>query len=500
MQNEIDIRSYIDVLRRRYLFLLIPTVVATAVAVLVALQMPKAYESTAVILIEDQQIPQTLVSPTVTAGAFERIAVLRQKLMTRENLLTVADKFSLFTKNGTRPAPTRLVEAVRESITIGQIDIGGRRSANVIGFTVTFRYSDATVATQVANELVNTILAENIQNRLGQAAETSRFFRSELSQLEEDLDTLEDRIVAFKQENARSLPDTLPYRRAELLRLSTEIDDLNRQVRIAQQGAVDFTNDAALRSLDRRLRTRKLELVHVEEERATLAPLADKDIIPKSRIRSIDREIARIKLDIEMMEAEAAAAGLTAGGQSVLDLEHRRDELKRQAQELNDSILETPRTEAQLNGLSREHESLRSEYRQAQERLADAVAGERLEEDRRAERFVVIEPATRPEAPVNPNQKTVVLAGAAGGFGLGFAALFLVEFLNRSVRTAGDLEKRLQIRPLASIPYVTTPRETRRRRLRLMAASTAAVLAIVFALAGIHLFYRPLDLLVSHVL
>jgi hypothetical protein len=54
----------------------------------------------------------------------------------------------------------------------------------------------------------------------------------------------------------------------------------------------------------------------------------------------------------------------------------------------------------------------------------------------------------------------------------------LAELLNRSVRTARDLERRLDIRPIAVIPYIATPREALLRR-------SALRLGLILALAGV---------------
>ncbi|MCP4384642.1 MAG: lipopolysaccharide biosynthesis protein, partial [Hyphomicrobiales bacterium] len=136
MNQDFDIRIYLGVLRRRYLYFLVPTIVIVAVAVLVANRMPKIYEASAVILVESQQIPTALVSPTVTAHALERIHAIQQRLMTRDNLLQIAGKYSLYGPPDDRPAPTKIVDQMRDAVSIEQIDMGSRNATGVTGFTV----------------------------------------------------------------------------------------------------------------------------------------------------------------------------------------------------------------------------------------------------------------------------------------------------------------------------------------------------------------------------
>ncbi|PWG67315.1 lipopolysaccharide biosynthesis protein, partial [Enterobacter mori] len=54
------------------------------------------YQSTGTILVESQQISPELVSTNNTSFADERIEVIRQRVMPRENLLRIIDKYNLF--------------------------------------------------------------------------------------------------------------------------------------------------------------------------------------------------------------------------------------------------------------------------------------------------------------------------------------------------------------------------------------------------------------------
>jgi len=80
---------------------------------------------------------------------------------------------------------------------------------------------------------------------------------------------------------------------------------------------------------------------------------------------------------------------------------------------------------------------------------------------------------------------------AALGMGLAFAA----EFLDGTVRSIGGFEARTGLRPLVVIPYIRTVEETRQRRRRKLLIVAGMVLAIAAALASIHWFYTPLDVI-----
>ncbi len=505
MEQQFDISRYLGILRRRWLFLVIPASLVFAGACLIALKLPKQYEATAKILVESQQIPTEMASPTVTTNAAERIQVLQQRLMTRDNLLQIATKFNLYASERGRLSPTDIVERMREAANISQIDVGlplVRRDAGVIGFTVSFADENPSIAAQVANEFVTSILTQNIQTRLVRAEETSNFFQQELSRLEQSLLAMESRIAAFKRENEASLPDTLPYRRTLLMELSAEIAEIESKIRLAKlpadtTGSID---DNRLRQLSFRLRAKQLELDSVREERDTLAPLVESGVVPKNRVRDLERSISSAELEVESINAEIASNGGPGGSEAAIQiLEGQRSLLEEKAAALNESIVSTPKVESELNALTRDYENLRTEYGQAKAKLADANTGERLEQDRQAERFEVLEQATVPDDPIKPNRRKIILAGSFGSLAVGLGVVMLMELLYRTIRSVADIERTLQLRPIAAIPYIATTFERRRRRWVIVGLIVLVLAAVVCGLSIIHFYYMPLDLVMEKV-
>jgi len=82
------------VLVRRKYWLIVPAVAGTLVAAGIALVMDPVYQSSATILIESQQIPTSLVASPITSYADERIAKIRQQILSRENLVELIAHFA----------------------------------------------------------------------------------------------------------------------------------------------------------------------------------------------------------------------------------------------------------------------------------------------------------------------------------------------------------------------------------------------------------------------
>ena len=140
---------YWALFKRRWAYFSIPFVLIASAGVGVAYLWPATYLSEGKILVQSQQIPSELVRPTVTSAAQERIQVIQQRTMTRDNLIAIADKFQLFPDKRTLMSPTELVELVRKNIKIAPVDLQlefkqrSRAENPTIVFSVGFEYADA---------------------------------------------------------------------------------------------------------------------------------------------------------------------------------------------------------------------------------------------------------------------------------------------------------------------------------------------------------------------
>jgi capsule polysaccharide export protein KpsE/RkpR len=256
-----------------------------------------------------------------------------------------------------------------------------------------------------------------------------------------------------------------------------------------------------VQSLTYSLQAQKVNLDAYQKRRVAVEPLVQKGYFPRNQLAEIDRQIGVTKVQIASIEAQIASkGGATSNGDVVGALKSQRDELKQLANELNATILKTPVVQAELNSLDRDYQSLQSEYQQSQAKLEDALTGERLEQDRQAERFEVIEQASIPTKPTKPNRPKIIMAGSFGGFAFGAGLVVLFEMLDNSIRTAADVKKYVQLKPIAEIPYVSTIAERQRGRWRFAFILAVLIGLVAGMLAAIHFYYMPLDVLADLIL
>ncbi len=145
---------------------------------------------------------------------------------------------------------------------------------------------------------------------------------------------------------------------------------------------------------------------------------------------------------------------------------------------LEESIQRTPEVEVALNALSRRQAALQAQYAEIVRKRTDAETGEKLEMNQQAERFELIENAIAPDEPVSPDRMKIVVLGSGFSLALAFGVAFLVETLRPAIRSAAQMERQLELRPVVAIPPVSTRSDRRRRVIR-------AVLWLVLICGGI---------------
>ena len=503
-EAEFDVRAYIDVLRRRYLYLAVPAIILFAVICVVTLfLLPSVYQATARILVVSQLIPNDLATSTVAASAAERIKVIEQRLTTRDNLLAIARKHQLYPKQRDMTSPSTLVEWIREATKIEQIALGtpqaqwGRPATEVVGFSLSFEYSDPAIAARVANDLVASILEQNIQSRGARAAETSKFFGQQVKRLEAELANLENKIADFKKANEAASPETLADRRERLAQLESTLATIDQMTTLGLGPQDALQAKADMTGLSSRLRSAQQQLKNAEEQRAGLEKLHAKGYVTKTRLMESANGILRLQAEIDELTGRVTVAQgkLAEIGGDPEALPKRRAEIERQVKALQESIARTPEVEGGLNALLREYENLKTDYRLAQGKTNVAATGEQMEEDRQAERFEIIEQASVPTEPARPNRTQILFFGAAFSVGAGVALVLLLEMLDKSIRSPKDLERLLQIRPLVTIPYVGTTKEKEKKAHSLRRSLALAVILFTIGVVVASQFLMPLDVI-----
>jgi len=502
MEPRISLADLLGAVRHRIWTVLLTAAGLTIIGVVVAILLPPSYVSSARILIESQQIPSELASSTVTSSAAERLELIEQRLMTRDTLLDLIDRLGLFAGRDDL-TPGEKVDRIRDATRFDRITLGEkRRATRVAAFVLSYRAADPREAAAVTNELVTLVLEQNLQARSARATETLRFFRKEVARLHDALVAVETEISRFKEAHRDALPASLEFRRAERAELRDRRFELKRrQISLEERLALlDAPATASAAPRDETAAALRAQLAQARGLYAESHP----------RIRAIEAQLAALN-SADEAAAEAAKgaarpdpATLRAREETLIrsELDLIADELAEadsRAAALDLSIAETPTVAVELAALERRYQSLSAQYQSAIAKQAAAETGEKLEVNRQAERFEVIEAAQVPDTPDAPNRTLVMAGGAVGGIGLGLGLAIFLDLVSSTVRTAAQLERRLALRPLAVIPTLTTARAARRKRWQRRIVAAGVLAAIGLGAAYVDREVEPLSVIADKI-
>ncbi len=512
MGEEFSLEDILIILKRRFLAFILPVIALAPIGVVAVMLLPAKYTAQGTILVESQQIPTEYVRSTINSYAQERISMIRQRVMTRNRLLEVADEYNLFPRSLGLSESER-VNLMRQRLRVDLITTSAQaRSAgrdNTIAFTVAYTDHDANKAYLVANKFITLFLDEDVRTRTAGASNTTEFFERESTRLREEVAKMEERVSEYKAQNANALPEHLNMHlnmleraRNNLSNAESTITQLEEERRFLETQLIsgasgDNSLSAELAGLESELarlratyRDNYPEVVAKREEiasiKARMAPSseitrlrgelskAEDALTALERAETPDEEaIAAAEADIEVArntlsdriseetrKGTSDIAGVQIEGRIAV-IENRIRMLTKQSESLmaeianlEERVARTPEVERGIAALSRDYDNLFQEYQEVLTKRGSAQLAENLEENQQAEKFSILEPALQPDKPSSPDRPKLIVLALFGAFGLGGMIALGLELLQARIRGRGHLSSIMGAQPIAVIPFI----------------------------------------------
>jgi succinoglycan biosynthesis transport protein ExoP len=293
------------------------TVIATLAAgvlttLLLALLLPSSYQSTGIILIEQQEVPQDLVRSVINSYADERVQTINQRVMTTQNLLDIIRRHDLYADKRKYDSREELIERMRKDVAFKMInaDVVDPRSGlprqATIAFSVSYQSRSPDHAVKVANDLVTLYLNENLNERNQLAQDTSSFMREESTRIEKQVAELEAKLADFKSRHVEALPELTPAKLQFLDRARQELSD-------AQVHAMSLQQQRAY--LEAQLAEIKPNSEIVGDDGRRILTPADRLRTAKSQLASDEALYAPTHPDVERLKREIAGLEAQQGAQ-----------------------------------------------------------------------------------------------------------------------------------------------------------------------------------------
>ncbi len=226
--QSIDFSSYINVLKQRFLYFLGVFGLVSIAGLVIAANVRPIYVSEGKILVQSQEISPDILTPVVTATASERAQLIQQRVLTRDHLLSIANKFHLV-PHASKTSDVLDLMQKRVQIKPVPVELDGQlrpNSRNAV-FTVGFAYEDPEIAMRVANEFVTLIVSGDENSRSSRTTEMVSLLATQAKDIEAKLEATQMRLlelarqpheaVAEVSEEQKSLQIALDSLKADLI-------------------------------------------------------------------------------------------------------------------------------------------------------------------------------------------------------------------------------------------------------------------------------------------
>ena len=176
-------------------------------------------------------------------------------------------------------------------------------------------------------------------------------------------------------------------------------------------------------------------------------------------------------------------------------LVEKNKELQKKIDKYESLLVVAPAVEQEFLTLTRERANASAKYQDIKAKQLVAEMSQSVEAGRKGDRFTLIQPPNTPEDPISPNRPAIMFLGFvfAGAIGLGFG--LLLEIIDPGIRGEQKLKQATGHQPLISIPYIYIDSELKTVDKRKWKWFFAVVIAGLLAVAFVHFFIEPLDVI-----
>jgi uncharacterized protein involved in exopolysaccharide biosynthesis len=225
--QSLDIPYLLSIVRRRILYFVIPYLfVVMAGFAIIEMQRP-IYRAEGEILVESPTIPSDLVHPTITEFADERYEVFKQRIMARDNLLGVIEKYDLFPRDRQSAPESEILELMRTRVALAPVNLDLKRpGTTTTAFTVAFEYETPDLALKVTDDFIAGILNQDSNRRTNNATDTTHFVEQEVNRLTGEREAVVAHLEALKRsapDQAETLSEAVKAQTKSLADLETEL-------------------------------------------------------------------------------------------------------------------------------------------------------------------------------------------------------------------------------------------------------------------------------------
>lgn len=431
MKNaQFTVDEFLAVLRRRKIAFLLPAVLVIMVCGLGAFMLPKKYESSATILIQNDQVLNPLLSYSMALQMQpeNRLGDYNTIIYSRPIIEGLMDSLGMQADMLTLPAKDHMIKQMADDI----------KTARMSYHSLKISYYDTVPAraqkgARVLSELfIRT--KTSVQNRKNVL--TVNFFKQKVVQLRKRFQQSQQALVAMLLQHIHQLPESDQS-------LYHEISNYSGKIQALETTMKNYHD--ALGILDSASKTAPGQ--HIDLSRLYLIPLLN---VPYSK----DLEKAVTKYDNLSQEYTEQYPDVQIARSSVLELvglvknainaeETRKQEqilaLEKMKHKTISAVQMAALAQSQDQDLKSNFDIYQNLYNEMKVKLEQARTSQDLGENSSRD-YTIIDPPQLPLRPAKPNKKLIIGGGLGLAMILGLLSAGIVELFDTRIRTPQDVE------------------------------------------------------------
>ncbi len=525
--------------RRRW-WILLPLFLCWAAVWGASWLFPTAYQSEALILVDQQKVPDQYVVPNVTVNLQDRLQSITQQVLSRTRLQETIDRFHLYSPGQGLSALLKSgdpIEQMRNDINIVLVESPGH-PGDFSAFKIRYSAGSPDLAHRVNTELTSLFVDENTLTQRLLSENTTAFLENQLADARAKMGEQEAKVASFKARHMGNLPGQLESNVQILAGMQAQLEntqhalDASKQQKIYLESllqqyqsaqaslsgrdspltSTQASDQASDQALDKELQDLRLRLEDLRAIYTDSHPdvMALKDKIANTEKLKQQTEEGRVSnprtSKLPNPPDPAAVEGVQHGSPTAMmqvqsqlkanQLEIQNDQQREKDLELQIAAYQarlnmTPETEQELAEISRGYEESKTNYNSLLQKQMQSQLATSLDQRQQGEQFRIIDPPSMPGKPSAPNRLRISLAGLVLGLCLGLGLAAFLEVTDARVRQEKDLDGIIPARVLVGIPRLTTPAEDHLRILnRWMEVSAAVGMAVLVLAGNLYVFYK----------
>jgi len=451
-----NLYQFLIILRARYKIALIALVVTVVVTLAVSLWLPRQYTATATVVLDVKSpdpIAGMILSPLLMPGYMAtqvkiidsaRVALNVVKILELDQSPALIENWKEVTE-GKGKLDVWLANVLHK-----KLKIKPSRESSVI--TIDYTAADPQTAAAIANAFVQAYIDTTIELKVEPAKQYSLWFGEQGKALRDNLEEAQARLSKYQQKYGIIASDErLDGETARLRELSTQLTTVQAQTsdsRSKHKSGADTLPEIMENALITGLKT------DIARREATLQETALNLGKNHPQYQRLESELASLK---QRLEAETQQITLSYSTASTVG-QSKEAELRAAIEQQKNKLLSSRNKRDELAVLMRDVDAAQKAY--------DAVSQSRsqasLESQSTQTNVAVLTPAAEPIEPSFPKLPLNIALSVFLGTFLGVGIAFLLEFIDRRIRSAEDLFEMLQMpvlgvikraKPQAALPY-----------------------------------------------